>query len=134
MMTRKGVALLLLLTVVLGACERSEVNGIGSITPDADAPPQLDLVSMGSCSAGEWGWVSGDGVISNGAGDVSTYEIVVGFYEGERRLGDQNTWIRDLAVGESASFDVHAWLDDEANAMTSCRVLTINRWSARTRS
>ena len=31
MMTRKGVALLLLLTVVLGACERSEVNGLVAI-------------------------------------------------------------------------------------------------------
>ena len=72
MIKRKGAALLLLLSVVLGACERSEGNGIGSITPDTDAPPQLDLVSMGSCSAGEWGWVGGDGVISNGAADVST--------------------------------------------------------------
>ena len=130
----RALALALLLSVALGACERSEVDGIGSFTPDDAAPPQHDLVSMDDCTVGEWGWVSGEGVINNGAADVSTFEVVVGFYDGERRIGDRSARIRDLAPGESATFDVYAWLDDEASEMTSCRVLTINRWSAPTRS
>ena len=124
-----GAVALLVMSVVLGACERSEVNGIGSNTPAEDAPPQLDLVGSTECSVGQWGWVSGGGEIRNGAADVSTYEIVIGFYDGDRRLGDQSTWIRDVDPGESARFEAHLWLDEVASSMTSCDVVTINRWS-----
>lgn len=123
------VVALLVSSIVLGACERSEVDGIGSNTPDENAPPQLDLVGVTDCSVGEWGWVAGRGDIRNGAVEVSTYEIVVGFYDGERRLADRSTWIRDLDPGESARFEANVWLNDQAGATTSCEVVTINRWS-----
>jgi hypothetical protein len=64
---------------------------------------------------------------------VSTYEIVIGFYDGETRLGDRNTWIRDVDPGESARFEAHVWLGDDAGDTASCEVLTINRWTAVTR-
>jgi hypothetical protein len=128
------ISTLCVAVLFLGACERSEIDGIGSFTPDEVAPPQHDLVSLDDCSVGEWGWVSGEGEINNGSTSVSTYEVVLGFYDGERRLGDQNTWIRDLDPGESARFEVYAWLDDHASAMSACEVLTINRWSARSES
>ena len=129
----KSLAVVLMMALVIGACERSEVDGIGSNTPSDAAPPQRDLVGPVECAIGEWGWVSGEGEVRNGAGDVSTYEVVIGFYDGETRLADQNTWIRDLDPGESARFETHAWLGDDAVSMASCEVLTINRWTAVTR-
>ena len=123
-----------MMSLLLGACERSELNGIGSNTPSEDAPPQLDLVGTVECSVGEWGWVSGGGEIRNGAGDVSTYEVVIGFYDGDRRIGEQSTWIRDVDPGEAARFEAHAWLNDDANAMGACDVITINRWSVRSQT
>lgn len=126
-----GAAALAVLSIAVGACERSDVNGIGSNTPNEDAPPQLDLIGVIDCSVGEWGWVSGGGDIHNGAPDVSTYEVVVGFYDDDRRLGEKRTWIRDVDPGESARFETHVWLNDDATAMTSCEVVTINRWSVR---
>lgn len=126
-------AVIVALSVLLGACERSEVDGVGSNTPSEDAPPQHDLVEPLGCVVGEWGWVSGEGEINNATNDVATYEVVVAFYDGSRRLADQNTWIRDVEPAESARFEAYAWLDDEADTMTSCEVITINRWSARIR-
>lgn len=128
-----GTTVLLTLLLLLGACERSEVDGIGSNTPSEQSPPQHDLVGRIECSVGEWGWVSGQGDVHNGAGNVSSYEVVVGFYEGERRLGDRNAWIRDLDPGESARFEAFLWLGDDAAAVTSCEVITINRWSTTSR-
>ena len=130
---RNRLAVLLMVALMVGACERSEVDGIGSNTPSEVAPPQRDLVGQVECAIGEWGWVSGEGEIRNGAGDVSTYEVVVGFYDGETRLSDQNTWIRDVDPGESARFEAYAWLGDDAGRMASCEVLTVNRWTAVTR-
>lgn len=122
----------ILAVLLLSACERTEVAGIGSYTPDDAAPPQLD-VAMGSCSIGEWGWVTGSGTVENGTDDVATYEVVVGFDSGEVRAGQGSAWIRDLGPGQAATFSASTHLGDRAPTMTSCDVITINRWSAETR-
>jgi hypothetical protein len=128
-MRRSGAILMLVLAFALGACERSEVDGIGSNTPSEEAPPQRDLVGSVDCTVGEWGWVSGEGQVRNGAVGASTYEVVVGFYAGDVRIGGQSTWIRDIDPAETATFDAYAWLGDDAATMTSCEVVTINRWT-----
>lgn len=130
---RPSLCVLIAMTALLSACERSEVNGIGSYTPDEVAPPQLD-VAVGSCSIGEWGWVTGTGTVENQTGDVATYEVVVGFEAGEVRIGQGSTWIRDLAPGQTASFSASRHVGDAAPTMSHCDVITINRWSAETRS
>lgn len=130
----RTVVALCVVPLLLGGCERTEIDGIGSITPNEAAPPQLDLVALGDCTVGELGWVSGEGEIRNRSDAVGTYEVVVSFSDADRRLGDQRARIRDLYPGESARFEVHAWLNDDAASMTSCDVVTINRWSARTGS
>lgn len=133
LMRRQAAVLVLALTLALGACERSEIDGIGSNTPSEEAPPQRDLVGLVDCSVGEWGWVSGEGQVRNGAVGASTYEVVVGFYAGDVRIGDRSSWIRDIDPAETATFDARSWLGDDAATMTSCEVVTINRWSAPTK-
>lgn len=118
---------------VLSGCERSEVDGIGSYTPDDVAPPQLD-VAMGDCSIGDWGWVTGDGTVVNQTDDVASYEVVVAFDAGEVRVGQGSGWIRDLAPGQTAKFSVSTHLGDDADSMSACDVITVNRWGAETRS
>ncbi len=117
---------------VLSACERTEVDGIGSYTPDDAAPPQRD-VSIDDCSIGEWGWVTGTGTVENHTDDVASYEIVVGFDSGDLRAGQGSAWIRDLDPGRSATFSASTHLGDRSGSMTGCEVVTINRWGAETR-
>jgi len=119
--------------LTLTGCERTELNGIGSYTPDDLAPPQLD-VAMSGCSIGEWGWVTGTGTVQNRTDDVATYEVVVVFESGETRLGQGSTWIRDLSAGQTATFDASTHLGERSGEMSSCEVATINRWSAETRA
>jgi len=122
----------LLTSLLVTACQRSEVNGIGSYTPDDAAPPQLDLVDDAACDIGDWGWASGSGTIENRTTDVATYEVVVAFHEGEVRLGEASSWIRDLPAGVTARYEATGFLGDEAPLLTDCSVITINRWSADT--
>ena len=122
----------ILAVLVLSACERTEVDGIGSYTPGDAAPPQRD-VAMGSCSIGEWGWVTGSGTVENGTDDVATYEVVVGFDSGEVRAGQASTWIRDLGPSQVATFSASTHLGEGSSTMTDCAVITINRWGAETR-
>lgn len=121
----------IMLVVAATACERSEVNGIGSYTPDAAHPPQLD-VTIDDCRAGEWGWVHGTGTITNTTDDVATYEVVVAFVDGAVRLDEGSDWTRDLNPGASARFEASTWLGERASRMTTCSALTVNRWGART--
>lgn len=127
---RSGVIVLIVLATLLGACERSEVDGIGSNTPSEEAPPQRDLVGQVDCSVGERGWVTGAGQVRNGATGTSSYEVVIGFYAGGVRIGDRSAWIRDIDPAETATFDANVWLGDAADTMTSCEVVTVNRWTA----
>lgn len=124
---------LVLAVLVLSGCERSEVNGIGSYTPDDQAPPQLD-VTLDDCAVGEWGWVTGNGMVQNRTGDVATYEVVVAFDDGDVRIGQGSAWIRDLGAGTRAAFRASTHLGERAPAMSNCQVITVNRWSAETRS
>ena len=112
----------------LTACERSEVNGIGSYTPDAVAPPQLDA-AVGSCVIGASGRVAGHGLVVNPTAGVATYEIVIAFEDDDLRLGQGSAWIRDLDSGQTVSFDAAAHLGDRSGSMTGCRVITANRRS-----
>lgn len=119
-------------TLLVTACQRSEVNGIGSYTPDDATPPQLDLIEDATCDIGDWGWVSGAGTIENRTADVATYEVVVAFHEGSVRLGEASSWIRDLPAGGTARYEAARFLGDEAPVLSDCSVITINRWSADT--
>ncbi len=122
----------ILAVLALSACERTEVDGIGSYTPDDAAPPQLD-VALGNCTIGEWGWVTGSGTVENGTDDVATYEVVVGFNSGDVRSGQGSAWIRDLGPGQVATFSASRHLGDRSQTMSGCEVITINRWGAETR-
>lgn len=130
--TRSAVIVGLLSTALaLTGCERSEVNGIGSYTPNDIAPPQLD-VSVDECRIGEWGWVTATGLVQNRTDDVASYEVVVAFDVDDVRAGQGSDWIRDVDAGTAARFRASTHLGDEATGMTDCRVLTVNRWSAQT--
>ncbi len=131
-MRRRSALLVLPIALLLAACERTEVNGIGSYTGDEAHPPQLDLVSSGGCSIGEWGFVSSSGRIVNNTDDVASYEVVVAFGDGDERLGQGATWIRDLDAGATARFEATRHLGDAAGRVDTCDVITINRWSATT--
>ena len=71
----------------LAACQRTEVNGIGSYTGDAEQPPQLD-VSEVTCDIGEWGWVRASGSVQNPTDSTATYQVMVAFERDGVRLGE----------------------------------------------
>jgi len=119
--------LLLSAGLLLGACEYSEVDGVGTRTADEENPPQLDLTSFDGCQRGELGQWRADATITNNTDVVSTYELTVSFYDGDVRLAERGTWVRDLKPGEAAKVD-HGWWIDGADDVTRCEVLTINRF------
>lgn len=120
---------LLVAFVLLGAaCEYTEVNGIGTRTPDEIAPPQNDLVDFAGCQRAALGQWQAIGSIVNNSTKVSSYELTVGFYAGETRLAQRSQWIRDLKPGEEALVNGSWWVGENADAVTSCQVITINRF------
>ena len=125
---RTRLAVLALLPF-LAACQRTEVNGIGSYTGDATQPPQLD-VSEVTCDVGEWGWVRASGTVQNPTDSTATYQVMVAFERDGVRLADGGDWIPDLAPGQTAAFTAREYLSDDAASMDSCAVLTVNRWKA----
>lgn len=129
----KTLALSLLGLALLTACERTEVNGIGSYTGDPAQPPQLDVAGTGECAAGDWGFASSGATIRNNTDDVATYEVVIAFEAGDVRLGQGNAWVRSLDPGQTSELTVTRHLGDRAGDLTTCRVITVNRWEADTR-
>ncbi len=122
------IALLLLAaTLLVSACEYSEIDGIGTRTADEEHPPQSDLTSFAGCEPGDLGQWRFRAVITNNSAKVATYELTVAFYDGDTRLDEASSWVRDLRPGESAVTDAGRWIEG-ADRVTNCEVLTINRW------
>lgn len=128
----KTLVIALVALASLTACERTEVNGIGSYTGDTDRPPQLDVVGSAGCEVGEWGFASADATIRNNTDDVATYEVVIAFEADGVRLGQGNAWVRSLDPGQRGDLTVTRHLGDSASDLTTCRVITVNRWEATT--
>ena len=120
--------MLVVALVAVTSCEYSEVDGIGTRTPDDVHPPQHDLSSFEGCRPGELGQWRVAAEITNNSPDVATYELTVAFYEGTTRLDEVGTWVRDLRPGETAAVDAGRWIDG-ADRVEHCEVLTINRWA-----
>lgn len=115
-----------LLTVT--SCEYSEVDGIGTRTADEAHPPQTDLTTFGGCEPGDLGQWRFAAEVTNHSPKTATYELTVAFYDGDTRLDEFGTWVRDLRPGEKAAVDTGWWIEN-ADRVTRCEVLTINRWS-----
>ena len=130
----RTVAVSLLGSSMLTACERTEVNGIGSYTGDPAQPPQLDVVGSDRCAAGEWGFALADATIRNNTADVATYEVVIAFESDAVRLGQGSAWVRSLDPGQTSELTVTRHLGEAAAELTTCRVITVNRWEADTTS
>lgn len=114
--------------LVMVGCEYSEIDGIGTRTADEVHPPQYDLASFDGCTPGDLGqWRFSANVVNN-TPKVASYELTVAFYNGDTRLDEFSTWIRDLKPGEKAAADAGWWIEG-AEDVTRCEVLTINRWS-----
>ena len=111
----------------LTACEYSEVNGIGTRTADEANPPQLDVTSFGGCVRGSLDRWQVSGELVNSTDQAASYEIVIGFYDGETRLDQRSEWIRDLRPGERAAID-GAWWVDEPDRVTNCQLILVNRF------
>jgi hypothetical protein len=118
------------LTAVLSltSCEYREVNGIGTRTADDEHPPQLDITSFDGCRPTALGRWRADGEVINTTDEAASYEIVVGFYDGETRLDQRSEWIRDLRPGERAAID-RAWWIDDPDRVSGCRLVLVNRFS-----
>ena len=112
----------------LSACEYVEVDGIGTRTADDLHPPQQDVASFDGCQPTTLDRWRVDGEILNSTDEVASYEVVVGFYDGDTRLDQRTEWIRDLRPGERAAIDRAWWLDDP-DRVTDCRLILINRFS-----
>jgi hypothetical protein len=112
----------------LASCDYSEVDGIGTRTADDMHPPQHDLTSFAGCEPGDLGQWRFAAEVTNNSPEVASYELTVAFYEGDTRLDEFGTWVRDLRPGENAAVDAGWWIDS-AERVTRCDVLTINRWS-----
>lgn len=120
-------AVLLTAMLLLASCEYAEVDGIGTRTADPDNPPQHDLRSFDGCEPGDLGQWRFRAEITNNSPTVASYELTVAFYDGETRLDEFSSWVRDLRPGETAAADSGWWIDS-ADRVTRCEVLTINRW------
>ncbi len=126
----KRIMLYVLVSAALGTvgCEYSELDGIGTRTADEQNPPQCDLASFGGCTPGDLGQWRFTAEIVNNSPKVASYEITVAFYDGDTRLDEFSSWVRDLKPDERAAADTGWWIDG-ADRVTHCEVLTINRWS-----
>jgi hypothetical protein len=113
--------------VVLGGCEYSEIDGVGTRTADEEHPPQYDLATFNGCEPGDLGQWRFNAEVVNNTPTVASYELTVAFYEGDTRLDEFSSWVRDLKPGERALVDTGWWIDG-ADRVTRCEVLTINRW------
>ncbi len=126
-MRTKALVLVLAMLVVAG-CEYSEIDGIGTRTADENHPPQYDLTSFDGCEPGDLGQWQFSAEVTNNSPKVASYEITVAFYDGDIRLDEFSSWVRDLRPGEVAAADTGWWIEG-SERVTRCEVLTINRWS-----
>ena len=111
----------------LTGCEYVEIDGVGTRTADETHPPQSDVASFDGCEPADLGRWRARGELVNASGGVATYEVVVGFYDGETRLDERTEWVRDLQPGERAAID-RAWWVDDPDRVTDCRLILINRF------
>ena len=112
--------------LALTACEYEEVDGVGTRTMDDENPPQLD-VEFDGCRLGELNRWHGAAAITNNTEVVQTYEITVGFYDGDVRLAERSHWVRALRPGETADVDPGWWIESPER-VNDCRLLTVNRF------
>jgi len=113
--------------LLLGACQYSELNGIGTRTGDDQHPPQLDLASFDGCEKGDLDQWRASAELVNNSPTTASYEVVVAFYENDTRISQRSHWVRDLRPGERAVVD-RGWWVDNPDRVTSCDVLLINRF------
>ena len=124
----KALAAAAAVLLTLSACEYSEIDGVGTRTADEEHPPQYDLTSFDGCSRGDLGQWRFSAEVTNNTPKVASYELTVAFYESDVRLDEFSTWVRDLKSGERAAAEQGWWIEG-AERVTTCEVLTINRWS-----
>ena len=112
------------LALLTTACEYVEVDGIGTRTMDEVNPPQSDIASFTGCEPAPLNQWRAVGEVVNQTDKVSTYEVVVAFYDESTRLDERSEWIRDLKPGERAAIDRSWWLDDPSR-VTGCQLIMI---------
>ena len=128
-MRRPHLTALLALALPLTAsgCRYETIDGVGTRTADADAPPQADVTLVG-CREGELARWHATTRITNHTDEVQTYEVTIGFYDDDIRLGQRAHWVRALRPGETAEADPSWWIDSPER-VDDCRLLTVNRWA-----
>ena len=122
----RSLTLVVALVLVLTACRYDEVGGVGSRTADDEFPPQLD-VEFGGCEFGPLGQWHATATVVNPTDAPVTYELTIGFYDGDVRLAQRSRWVRELRPQEAAEVESGWWLDG-ADRVTECRLLTVNRF------
>ena len=118
--------LVLALALLASACRYDEVDGVGSRTADDEFPPQLD-VEFAGCEPGALGQWDARATVVNPTDAPATYELTVGFYDGDVRLAQRSHWIRELRPAETAEIDAGWWVES-ADRVTHCRLLAVNRF------
>lgn len=113
--------------VLLTGCRYETIDGVGTRTVDPDFPPQSD-VALVSCRTGDWSRWHATATITNHTAVVQTYEVTVGFYDGDVRLAERAHWVRALRPGETAQVDPSWWIESPER-VDDCRLLTVNRWA-----
>ncbi|MFM7068438.1 MAG: DUF2510 domain-containing protein, partial [Actinomycetes bacterium] len=80
------------------------------------APPGSYELQQLSCTAGEFGGLSYKGSLTNATGEVRSYEVKVSFYDGNRRLGSQESdYVMSVPAGGTASVEVTSFEDGPSN-------------------
>ena len=116
------------IAVVLTACEYREVDGVGTRTYDEQYVPQDDISAFDGCSRTGLGQWQPSGLVTNNTPDMATYAVTIAFSDGETRLDERTLWIRDLHPAEQAEMN-RAWWLANGDSVTSCEVLTIDRFT-----
>jgi len=122
----RPLILIIAVLLVASACRYDEVDGVGSRTADEEFPPQLD-VDFGGCELGPLGQWHAAATVVNPTDVPVTYELTIGFYDGDVRLAQRSHWIRELRPAEAAEVD-HGWWVESSDRVNECRLLTVNRF------
>jgi len=122
----RSLILIAVAALLLTACRYEEVDGVGTRTGDEEFPPQLDVEFTG-CEVGSLGQWHAAATVVNPTDVPASYELTVGFYDGEVRVAQRSHWIRELRPSETAEVDAGWWVES-ADRVNACRLLTVNRF------
>ena len=110
--------------VLLSHCHIDHCADLGSLYVQrhyGPAPAGSYEITELSCVAEEFGGIEYEGSLTNKSDETRSFEVKVSFYDGERRLGSQESgYVSSVEPGQTATVDVTSF--EDAPAGVRCQV------------